>query len=115
MSEPQKVEPQTITLTEEVNLGLGVAKCLEFLKTHGGIDDGISEDEDVDLDRVDELGRKIDPLEQYRMLCHRFHAKNPSKNKIKKTQKKRSQDIMRMKMSYSDTPLRMTSATKKNS
>lgn len=97
--------PNTITLTEDVNLGFGVAKCIEFLKTHGGVDDGLQDDEEIDLDRVDDLGRKIKPLEQYRMMCHRFHGKNPSKNKIKRANKIRAQDILKMKMSYQDTPL----------
>ncbi|EKE40950.1 hypothetical protein ENUP19_0337G0018 [Entamoeba nuttalli] len=105
--------PQTVILTEEVNLGFGVCKCIEFLKTHGGVDDGVKEDDEIDLDRVDDLGRTIKPLEQYRMMCHRFHGKNPSKNKIKRTNKLRAQDILKLRMSFQDTPLGMINTAKK--
>ena len=29
------------------------------------------------------------------MLCHRFHSKHPTKNRIKKNQKIRTQDILK--------------------
>ena len=54
---------KVFTFTDEANLGFGVAKCLSFLKTHGGIDDGLEDDDDIDLDRVDEFGRKLKPMD----------------------------------------------------
>ncbi|ELP87336.1 hypothetical protein EIN_095930 [Entamoeba invadens IP1] len=98
---------------DEQNFGFGVSKFLTFLQAIGGYDDGEKEDEEIDLDRVDELGKKMKPLEQYRMMCHRFHGKNPSKNKIKRQNRLKAEKVLEMKMDFNDTPLGSVTAAKK--
>ena len=72
--------------SDEINLGFGISECLQYLEKNKTIlDDGIQSDEEdeIDIDRYDDLGKKIAPFEQYKIMCHRFHGngKKPTKTK----------------------------------
>ena len=105
---------------DDQNLGFGIGKCLIYLGQNPELlNDGLEEEEndDIDIDRYDDLGKKIKPYEQYKMMCHQFHGKKPRKNntnkKLGKMNKMKAQDILKMRMSLNDTPLGMMQSTQK--
>ncbi|XP_029012291.1 U4/U6.U5 tri-snRNP-associated protein 1 [Betta splendens] len=60
---------------------------------------------DVNIEYVDESGRKLTPKEAFRQLSHRFHGKGSGKMKTERRMKKLEDEALLKKMSSSDTPL----------
>eukprot|EP00828_Plagiopyla_frontata_P038835 TRINITY_DN5097_c0_g2_i2.p1 TRINITY_DN5097_c0_g2~~TRINITY_DN5097_c0_g2_i2.p1 ORF type:complete len:306 (+),score=65.98 TRINITY_DN5097_c0_g2_i2:121-1038(+) len=115
---------------KEDNIGTGLAKALEFLRSRGDLADegkeyaGRARDktqfqeegkygpkregmggEKLDLEYRDDNGRIMTPKEAFRYLCWIFHGKKPGKNKIDKKMKKQQ---LEQKAKFSDpqnTPL----------
>ena len=59
------------------------------------------------------LGRKLTPKEAFRRISHKFHGKNPGKNKLDKMLRKYEEELKRKKASDTDTPLGSVSAMQK--
>lgn len=59
----------------------------------------------VQLEYVDESGRKITAKEAFRHLSHRFHGKGSGKMKTEKRKKKIEEEMLMLSMSSTDTPL----------
>ena len=94
---------------EDINLGFGIGKCLEYLNNHKELlHDGIEDDndEEIDINRYDDFGNKIKPFEQYKMLCHQFHGKKPNKSKSKvkssnrKLNKMKASEILKIRRNF---------------
>ncbi|CAF0871111.1 unnamed protein product [Adineta steineri] len=60
---------------------------------------------EVNLEYVDDNGRRINEKEAFRLLSHRFHGKGSGKKKTEKRAKKQVEEEMMKKMSSVDTPL----------
>jgi len=60
---------------------------------------------DVNLEYVDETGRRMNEKEAFRFLSHRFHGKGSGKKKTEKRARKLVEEDMMKKMSSVDTPL----------
>ena len=107
----------TQIFNDEINLGFGISECLQYLENHKTLmDDGIqSDDDEIDIDRYDDLGKKIQPFEQYKMMCHRFHGKKPktAKEKSSKMTKMKAQELLKIRMGLNDSSLGMMKSTKK--
>ena len=107
MEERNKNEKNEI-FNDEINLGYGISECLQYLEKHKNImNDGIQSDDedDIDIDRYDDLGKKIEPFQQYKMMCHRFHGKKPKKSKeqkASKTNKLKAMELLKIRKDLQD-------------
>lgn len=73
----------------------------------------ISDDDDgnnVRLNYTDEYGRELTAKEAFRLMCHKFHGKGPSKNKRETRLRRELRELRLKQMETDDTPLGSTSA-----
>jgi hypothetical protein len=61
----------------------------------------------IQIKHKNERGEEVTTREAFRLLSHAMHGKKPSKNKQEKDAKKREQELKRMTMSATDTPLQI--------
>eukprot|EP00096_Caligus_rogercresseyi_P006879 TRINITY_DN2385_c0_g1_i1.p1 TRINITY_DN2385_c0_g1~~TRINITY_DN2385_c0_g1_i1.p1 ORF type:complete len:865 (+),score=360.53 TRINITY_DN2385_c0_g1_i1:3-2597(+) len=59
----------------------------------------------INLEYIDDSGRKLNSKEAFRYLSHRFHGKGSGKLKTEKRMKKSVEESMMKNMSSTDTPL----------
>lgn len=62
---------------------------------------------------TDENGHELTPKEAFRLLCHKFHGKGPSKNKREIRLRRELQKMRLQQMPNDDTPLGSTSALRR--
>jgi hypothetical protein len=63
-------------------------------------------DDDIILERLDQFGRKMTPLERFKEMSHVFHGTYSGKNKQAKKHKRYLEELRQRQMSDTDTPLR---------
>lgn len=57
------------------------------------------------LNYTDETGREVTPKEAFRLMCHKFHGKGPSKNKREARLRRELRQLKMKQMESDDTPL----------
>lgn len=67
----------------------------------------------VQLMYTDEKGNQLTPKEAFRLMCHKFHGKGPSKNKREVRLRRELQKMRQLQMAHDDTPLGSTSVLRK--
>ena len=84
---------------------------------HGGPTVPFAEKSDfkpnVNLEYIDDSGRKLSTKEAFRYLSHKFHGKGSGKMKTEKRMKKIQEDSLMKNMSSTDTPLNTLQKLKK--
>lgn len=64
----------------------------------------------IKLNYTDESGHELTPKEAFRLMCHKFHGKGPSKNKRELRLRRQLQNMRLQQMANDDTPLGSSSA-----
>lgn len=59
----------------------------------------------IRLNYTDETGREVTPKEAFRLMCHKFHGKGPSKNKREARLRRELRQLKMKQMESDDTPL----------
>lgn len=67
----------------------------------------------IKIEYKDEFGRVIGPKEQFKLMSHVFHGKEPGKNHKEKRLRKFKEEQRMKSMSAQDTPFRMMEAVRK--
>eukprot|EP00882_Tetradesmus_deserticola_P006126 GHRQ01006449.1.p1 GENE.GHRQ01006449.1~~GHRQ01006449.1.p1 ORF type:complete len:309 (+),score=160.96 GHRQ01006449.1:38-928(+) len=77
---------------------------LHDVYTGGSHEDAMSQRIEVALTQRDEFGRVMTPKERFRVMCHQFHGKPPSKNKQEERQRKYLEEVAIAKATTSENP-----------
>ncbi|WIA22095.1 hypothetical protein OEZ85_004437 [Tetradesmus obliquus] len=77
---------------------------LHDVYTGGSHEDAMSQRIEVALTQRDEFGRVMTPKERFRVMCHQFHGKPPSKNKQEERQRKYLEEVAIAKATTSEDP-----------
>lgn len=70
----------------------------------------VNEPGTVRLNYTDDTGRELTAKEAFRLMCHKFHGKGPSKNKRETRMRRELRELRLKQMETDDTPLGSTSA-----
>eukprot|EP00775_Hariotina_reticulata_P014317 gene14317-44_t len=132
--QPRAPELEDTGVVGEKAIGKGLAACLSLIKekgilkdkvqwagrtndkkpvaliglgdvyTGGSHEDAMQQRIETALTQRDEFGRVMTPKERFRVMCHQFHGKPPSKNKQEERQRKYLEELAIARATASDNP-----------